>query len=343
MRRSAWSALLAGALLAPGAASAEVVDRVAAVVNDEVILLSEVAEAEAQFRQLGGAPEVPDLRNQVVDQLVGRKLMEQAMDVAGLKVDEPELQRYLGMIEKQYGLSEEQLRAEVERNGATWEEFLADKRQEIRYDKFLQMEIRQRMQIEETDLRSAYNQRAAAAPKDPRVHLWMALIRHAEGDDASREATMAKARDLADAIRAGRSFAEVAAAESALPNAAQGGDSGFVRLEDLNSEFRQVLEGLPPEGGVAEPVVTSQGVWLLAVSERREAGVPPFEEMRQQLWRELAQEREERAIERWVEQRRRESHVEVLLPRMAVASPAPATPEPVPVDPGPEIPAPAPE
>ncbi len=309
---------LMGALALVSEAKGEVVERVAAVVGEDLILLSEVQDAEAEVRQPDmGAEDLKILREEVVERLIGMKLMEQAMNRANIQVSEADLQRNLAFIQKRNGMTEAQLRAAVEAQGFTWDQFIKDQREDLRSQTFIRSEVMSRVDISDADLRSAYVRKTADAPADPQVHLFMALLRDEPDAPGGRQSTLARAAQLRAEVAGGKPFAEVARASSVLPNAAAGGDSGWVRLADLNPDFRSAVDALPSEGGLTPPLDSPQGVWLLAVTERRSSGVGTFEEMKNDIADELYRERQEKALQQWVEQARRESHVEIHLPSAA--------------------------
>ena len=307
-------------------ARGEIADRVAAVVNGEVILSSEVDEALTQVGPLPTAAEdLRSLRQEAVDTLIGRRLVNQEMERSDTQVTEADLQRIVSSIAKANRMTEDQLRDAVEREGYTWQQFLDDQRERQRYAMFLRSEIGSRITVPEDEIRALYDKKAAEAPQDPRLHLWMILL---PVDATTGESSaLAQARELKARIEGGTPFADVARSHSKLPNAASGGDSGFVSLVDLNPTFRDVIRGLPESGGVAEPFATPQGVWMLAVSERRQSAVAPYEELKPALYEELIQERQEAALSAWVVEARRDAFVQVLWPASETSSsPAPTAP-----------------
>jgi parvulin-like peptidyl-prolyl isomerase len=134
---------------------AETIDRIAAIVNDDVITISDVYAVGAEYI----AAAQPDIRTaelEVLDSLVMNKLIEQEIVRLGHDVTEEEFQGALSDISQSNGLGVDQLRSEVERSGLKWEDYEVEIRQSLRQMKFNQLVLQPRITIDEAALLDSY-------------------------------------------------------------------------------------------------------------------------------------------------------------------------------------------
>jgi len=307
----------------PGSSRAiELVDRIVVVVNDDLVLESEVQDEIRSYLEMepDALPVGPDreaalaeLREIVIEGLVGRKLMDQAVVRLGITVEEMEVQAQLGETARMNSMSVEQLKSQLARQGIPLEEFLVDLREQLKQFKLFQAEIGTKVDITEDQLRQRYNERHSDVPDDPELHLRVIVLRYA---DPSNAKAIQEARQRVDDIRAqldaGASFEQLARQYSEDPGSAErGGEFGTARINSLIPEIRAAVEGLEINE-VSEPLELNNSLYLWQVYRITNAASVPFEEVRDQLFSELYQEEEERQIELWIEREKVRSHIERL-------------------------------
>ena len=147
--------LLSTVLWCTGAQAQELVDRVAAVVERDVITLSEVYELGAEF--IEGRAEIDERERrvaelEVLDELINRTLVDQEVERLELQVTEEELDRSIDDIARQNGINLERLRYEVERSGMSWEAYRSEIEQQLQFMKFNQTVIAPRITVPEDEL-----------------------------------------------------------------------------------------------------------------------------------------------------------------------------------------------
>ncbi len=311
------------ALLIPGAAlAAELVDQIVVVVNDDLILESEVDEEINMYLEMDpdALPVGPDrlaalaeLREIVVDGLIGRQLMDQAVVRLGITVEEMEVQAQLGETARMNNMSVDQLKAQLARQGIPQEEFLADLREQLKQFKLFQAEIGTKIDISEDQLRQRFNEQYADQPDDPELHLRVIVLRYPDPVNAKAVAEVhGRADEIRAQLAAGASFEQLARQYSEDPGSAEkGGVFGKVRMNSLIPELRGAVEGLPLNE-VSDPVELNGSLWLLQVYRVTNAAAVSFESMRDQLFSVLYREEEERQIELWIEREKVRSHIERL-------------------------------
>ncbi len=314
--------LLAAALglsIAAAPLRAEVVDRIAAVVNDEVITWSEVYEIGGDHIERSAAS-VPAQRRalelEVLDVLIGRRLVAQEMRKLGIEVGDQEIERALADIARQNGLDREQLRIEVEGSGMLWDAYLEELTENLREMMFNQSVLAPRITIREDELRDAYRRGASSLAGPEQAELQTMLLAYPpEATDEQMAEILEQANTLRAQALEGAVFADLAAEHSAEPYASRRGQMGTFRQGELVGTLdRPAFE--TAVGSVAEPIVTPQGVFLLHVVSRGQPDAPPFEELKDRLAQQLMELKYDEAREQWEVQARRRASVKVLLEDM---------------------------
>lgn len=314
--------MVAALLLSGAVARAELVDRVAAVVNRDVIALSEVEKRAApELARLGSAERDPQKRAEQrtkvlkssLDILIGEKLMEEQIRELGLGVTDAELDAAVSDVRRQNNVTDE---AAFERllsgegfTVKTYKEFL---RNQMSRMKLVQMKVTPKVKVSEEDLKAAYTQYTKLESGDAEVHARHILVQvDAKATPEQVEAARQKALKLAEEARKpGVDFSELAKKKSEGPSASDGGDLGFFRRGVMVPAFERVAFALK-EGEVSEPVRTQFGWHVLKVEERRAVDVAPFEQVKAELENRLKLQKTEKFVEQYVQELRQKASVDV--------------------------------
>jgi peptidyl-prolyl cis-trans isomerase SurA len=319
-----WLGVMVAAVSLEGAtARAELVDRVAAVVNRDIISLSEVEKRAApELAKLSGVRE-PQKRNeerervlkQSLDTLIGEKLMEEQIHELGLSVTDSELDAAVSDVKKQNNITDDtqfdQLLAGEGFSLKAYKDFL---RKQMSRMKLVQLKVSPKVKVSEEDLKAAYTQYNKLESGDAEVHARHILVQvDAKATPEQVEAAHQKALALAQEAREpGVDFAELAKKKSEGPSASDGGDLGFFRRGVMVPAFERVAFTLQ-EGQVSEPVRTQFGWHVLKVEEKRAVDVAPFERVRPELESRLKMQKTEKYVEQYVQELRQKASVETKL------------------------------
>lgn len=293
------------------AAEAKTVDRIACVVDDKVITLSEVESRAAQIKvQAPDAPRATALR-EAASSLVAEKLFEKAMNELAIDVGPSELQMALQDVMQQNGLSsEDQLKSAVERQGLEWDKYKDSMRKQLAQMKLLNLKVRSRVKVSEDEVKRRYAEIAAAEGGEEEIHASHILVKVPAGASAADvEAARGKALEIAAKAREGADFEGLAKATSDGPSGTDGGDLGWFRHGEMVPELEKAAFALQP-GQVSEPVRTSHGWHVVKVQERRTAAARPFAEVADQIREKLFREEMERQTRRYVDELKKEAVIE---------------------------------
>lgn len=289
------------ALAQPTARQPVLLERVAAVVNNEIILESEVQRRLAQARQAIAkakqpAPPENRLREQVLDRMVNDLALLQRATQVGLSVDDNTLNRAIARIAEQNGMSVQGLSAQLQSEGIAFERFRQDIREEILLTRLREREVDNRLTVSEAEIDAFLAAQGASLSRSEEWRVSQILL------DSE-----AKAKAVAQRLQGGEDFAAVARELSLAPDAANGGDLGWRGAERLPTIFLKAVEKLQP-GQWTGPFQSPGGFHVLRLEDRRSSirsQVVDVFRARHILIRVDAQTSEQTAIRRLEELRRR--------------------------------------
>lgn len=267
-------------LIVPLGAAAQriaLVDRIVAVVDKEVVTLSElrerVAETERQLRREGvPLPEPGILERQVLERLVLLKAQLQLARDSGIRVDQVQVDRALERIAENNKLALPEFRQALERDGIAFERFRNEVRDQIILTRLREREVDDKIQVSESEIDLYLEERGNAPDEGVEYHIAHVLVRVPEQASPDRvEASRARAEKVrADAL-AGGDFAKLAAGYSDGPDALKGGDMGWRERDRLPELFTDAVKTLAP-GDVSEVLRSPAGFHVLKLLDRRGAG-----------------------------------------------------------------------
>ena len=258
--------------------SAETLDGIAAVVNDDVILVSDVEEQLFLFLQQANArpdsSEIDTLRRQVLDQLINEKLVVAEAKKQGITVTDAELNRdvdaALDDARRRFpneAAFQEQLRKENMTEDRLKEKYRADLRRRGMMQKLVQKQIPHKP-VTAAEAEAYFKANTAKFPKVPAECRLSVIQIPVEADSATTAAARAKAVAARKRILAGEKFAKVAAEVSDDPNSARsGGDLGFFTRGTMEPALEAAAFGIKI-GQLSDVVRTPYGWHVLETLER---------------------------------------------------------------------------
>ncbi len=242
-----WShALITGVLvlLTPlTQAAPQELDRVIAVVNDGVVLNSEMTAMRQTVTRnaANGDRELPPqdvLEEQMRERLVVEELQLQEAKRLGIQIDDSQLQQAIKNIAKEQSVSVSALRDKMAEQGIAWNQYREQVRRELTISEARNAQVRRRISIlpqEVETLASQLNEQQMQKVRYKLSHIQLKL--DDDADKAERDAVKKQAYRLVDTLRHGGNVAELAMEYSKGPKALDGGDWGWLRLEEMPTIF----------------------------------------------------------------------------------------------------------
>ncbi len=250
------------------------VDRIVAIVNDDVIVMSEldnrIEQVQAQLADAGTrAPPYQILQKQVLERLIIDRLQLQVADRTGIRIDESALNAAVANMARKNGLSVREFRDVLENDGYDFAEFRAQVRNRIRISQVRQRNVGDRVVVSNRDVDSFLAMQAKQGPADNEYHLSHILLALPDGASPEQIAkTRARAGELLQRLRDGANFAEMAVAESDGQRALEGGDMGWKKASQLPTIFSRVVPAMNV-GDVSEVIRSPSGFHIVRLAEVR--------------------------------------------------------------------------
>ena len=279
------SALLVGAAQAQSYAGSQPVDRIAAVVNEDVILRSELDRAVANIRtQYAGKeaqlPPADVLERQVLERLVLMRLQLARATDSGINASDEELERAVQGVAQQNNLTVDQLRQRISQDGMPFTEFRNNLRDEIVTQKLRQSFAQSRINVSEGEVDAAMA--TASATASQQFHLAHILVSMPDGATPEQIAVAQKKVEGVQALiaKGEMTFAAAAVRYSDSPNALEGGDLGWRGLNEIPPAFAQTIQQMQ-NGQVIGPIRGPSGFQLLQLVETRSQAIGSGEQVTQ--------------------------------------------------------------
>jgi peptidyl-prolyl cis-trans isomerase SurA len=288
----------------------EVVDRIVAVVNGELITLFELNQRfkpildqfDGQDVQAEDAAQLLQAKRKLLDQMVDDILLRQEAERMELTVSDVEVQNHLRQVREQAGVTNAQFQEQLKSQGLDPEMYEQRIRDEILQHRLLSFMIRRKVVITEQEIQDYYRDHPGEFSQQRQVHLALILF-----------ASRSQAEQVVQELRDGTiSFDQAARQYSRGPGAAQGGDIGVLAWNDLAGAWRSALEGL--EVGRMSPLFSVQDQpALLKLLDEKAGEVKPLPEVQDQIREKLMQPRLEARYDEYLDRLRDQSVIDIRL------------------------------
>jgi peptidyl-prolyl cis-trans isomerase SurA len=306
---------------ATASAASELLDRIVAVVNEDIILLSELKERMAPYaqriRKQGFDLEKErqmlfEVRKEMLDRLVDEKLTDQEIKRNGIQVDESEIDSTIERIKAANYFTDEDLRQFLEKEQKTMEQYRNQIKEQVLRTRLVNYEVKSKIVITEAEIQAYYDGHPEIYGGKLRYHLRNILMRVPEyATDDEKLAIQKQMQQIRSQIEAGESFADLARANSQSFAAKDGGDIGEFEKASLSPQIQAALEGLEP-GQVTETLDTDQGFQLFYVEAVNRSEGKPLESVKEEIHQKLFSEVVDKKFLSWLEDLRNGSHIKII-------------------------------
>lgn len=315
-------ALLVAPRSAAGAPESARLDGVAAVIDNEVILRSEVQQAADPVliqieRQQGGIP--PDARRKILadalQSLIDERLILEVAKRMQMEATPEEIDETIARIAEEEHLSVDEIYAATARQGLSREKYREQMGAQIARMKVVSTAVRSRVAVTDEEVRALFQERFGQA--GPGLHV---RVRHIlvpwppDGSAQSAEQLRTEFAKLREAVVAGADFGSLAREVSRAPSAANGGLS-ILEQGEVAPEIEAAVFSLQP--GELSPIVeTPHGVNLFLVLERFDPSQLKVEDVTPRLRAEIADKKTRPELERWLQELRKNRYIHVVDPEL---------------------------
>jgi peptidyl-prolyl cis-trans isomerase SurA len=317
MRKITIAAVVAAAVLAANAAFADpaLIDRVVAVVGDDVVTLSELqtemaaplADINSRYRGDDLARAADTLKRNTLNSLVDKKVQLQEARLNGITVDKADLDAAINDIMKRNNMDEEQLKAALMGEGYTLPDYRKMLEDQLMIIRLVSAAVRSKVLVEDAEVDAYYDAHKDEYTRKESVRVANIFFPAKDGDMAGalEAANAAKAQ-----ITAGTPFEEMAVKCTGDEGAAKSCVLGTFGQGELSPAINDLAFRMKA-GEVSEPVELKGGYQLVKVMERADESVQPLDEVRGKIADEISATKSETLYAKWIQDLRKRTYVEI--------------------------------
>jgi peptidyl-prolyl cis-trans isomerase SurA len=305
------------------------VDRVVAVVNDDAITLSELEKAGREFferiKTQAPANEVDrameKARKDVLSSLIDKFIVRQQAEKLFITVSEKELDAAIDQMLVRNNATIQDFRGELTEMNISEQDYRDNLRDQILKSKLIGYEVRSRIVIIEEDIQAYYQKEYTLGKGEGGYYIlqmgftWRNTVVLEKAGFDTKEEAREKAEEIRVKVVAGESFRELAKAYSNLPSAADGGDIGLFKKNEMASYMKDVIMAMRP--GEISPIVETGNAFqffkLLSAQEGDVVVKAPYESVREEIRNILYRQEMEEQYNIWVKSLREEAYIKILL------------------------------
>jgi len=301
---------------------AEVIDRVVAVVNDEIITLLELEEKAAQILkqlpkdQADGAlmdTKKNELLAQVLPQLIDEHLAQEEIKKLHIEVSDQEVDDYIQRFAQMNNLTVEELKKRMTAEGINEKSYRDEMRKQIERHKLINSQVRSKIVVTDEEVLAYWkeNNPQTSAAKGASIYLQHICIPYTP---ETKQEAKAQAENAWKELKKGKTFEEVAQTWSMVPSKTEGGDLGAFTHQELAPFIKEAIAGLKP-GDYSKVIDTPAGFQIFRIKPVKAdamAELPsdiPKEQIKEILFRQKINKR----FEDWMRELRSKATIRILL------------------------------
>jgi peptidyl-prolyl cis-trans isomerase SurA len=324
------SLLLLAALLAAPASTApdrRQIDRVAAVVNGEVVTFSElVARSGTEYRRADAMPPGASrdrarakALQSAFDQVVAERLVEGEAKTLGIEVTEAQIDAAVDDVKKRNNLSDEMLKQALASEGLDLKAYRERLRKDFENHLLIMAKVQNRVKVSDDDIRGYYQSHLSEFAGEEQVKLRLILLSVPAGAPAAEDARVkASGEVLLTRLAAGEDFADLARQVSQGPGASSGGDLGWVKKGTMPIDLERVAFVLAP--GQNSGLVRAKTGWIILKAEdKRASKAPPLDEVKDRIREKIGNQQAEIYRKQYIDELKREAVIETKIPELEVS------------------------
>jgi parvulin-like peptidyl-prolyl isomerase len=299
---------------------AEIIDRIVATVNAEIITISELDEFvdtildqyKARFEEFELSQKINQARADVLNQMVNDRLIQQEARRRQIKVGEAEVDQAIGRLETRFSSKEEFEEAMLAQD-TTLEDLKEKYKSELMVMKLMNEEVRSKVSVSQDEVEAYYDEHKDQMREPEEIKVRHILIKATDQDtNEARQEALELAKRLLAELRAGADFAQLAREYSQCPSAPNGGDLGFFSRGQMVTEFEDTAFRLKV-GEISDVVQTRFGYHIIKLEGRKASAPKEFSEVSSEIREKLLRQKTQERLERWIKELRDKADIEIKL------------------------------
>lgn len=303
------------------AGSSEIVDRIVAVVNDDVITLIEldtmIKPYAEKIQSLGYLPEKEQqmmfkVRESMLDRLIDEKIEDQEIKRAKIEISEDQIDSTIERIKEINYYTDEDLRAGLAKEGLTMEEYRKRIRDQILRTQLVNLNVKSKIVITKEDIKAYYEQHLDKYGGKQKYHLRNIIMKVPLYVDSDKKFEIkAKMDEISEKLNAGESFEVLAGKYSESPAVSDGGDLGLFEFDSLSPKLQKAIKEIKP--GAFTPVLdTDQGYQIFFLEKIVTSSGKSLEAVEPEIEKILYDESVDRKYRAWIEGLRKQAAIKII-------------------------------
>jgi peptidyl-prolyl cis-trans isomerase SurA len=307
--------------LRASAESAETIDRIVAVVNDDVITLAELNKVAKPYidkvRTLGYMPEqekqmIFKVRKSMLERLVDEKIEDQEIKREKIEISEHEIDRTIERIKETNYYTDEDLRAGLARDGLTMAEYRKRIKEQILRTKLVNLNVKSKIVITKEDIKAYYEKHPDKYGGKKKYHLRNIIMKVPDlATSDKRLEIKAKMEEVLKELKAGQSFEALAKKYSESAAASDGGDLGVFEFDSLSPMLQKAIKKIKP-GGFTPVLDTDQGFQIFFLQKIIETPGKPLDEVSPEIEQILFEQVADKRYHDWIQGLREQAVIRII-------------------------------
>jgi peptidyl-prolyl cis-trans isomerase SurA len=309
-----------GSLVAK-AESVEVVDRIVAIVNDDIITLIELNRSfkpyAERIRVLGYSTDKErkmlfKVREDMLNQLIDQKIKDQEIKRFNIKISEKDVDQTIERIKEANFNTDEDLRTALAKDGLSLEEYRKRIKEQILRTRLVNIKVKSKIVITKEDIKSYYENHQDKYSGKKKYHLYNIIMKASSfADEKEKLKIKARMDSILKELNEGKSFETMANNYSKSSLGAEGGNLGLFGLDELSPQLQNVIKEM--KAGEFTPVLdTDNGFQIFLVKEIVQTSGKPLEDVSLEIEEILFNEIVEKKYKSWLEDLRKQSVIKII-------------------------------
>jgi len=316
MRNRFLPILLAAVMLVP--AAGQVIEEIVAIVNDDVITLSEFRSyhdtvyqmLRSQFQGEEFDKQYERAKKEMLDSMITELLLLQLAKKRQYAVGE-DVKNYIDRLKQENNIeTDAQFQQVLAQQGIQYEQFLKQVEENILRQVYVSQEVDRSIVVDDSEGVSYYklNQAEFTEPEEYKLR---AIYLSTESKSA--EEIESRKAEISDKVRAGGDFTALAAELGDSPLKENQGDLGFIKKGQLDKTLEEAVVNLKP--GEITPWVQSRNGWyLLKLEDKKESRLKPYEEVSKEIWEKLFMQKKAKKMTEFIASLKAKNYIKILKP-----------------------------
>lgn len=305
--------------LATSVVYGELVDKVVAVINDDIITLTDLKKETAPFENkvIEQAPAdkvdeaLKQMHNDILNQVIENRLIAQEAAKTGVSISDDEFEKAYKTLLDKNGVTAEEFAAELNQNGMTSSYHKKMFREQMLQSKVVSYEVRSKIVVTEDMIEDYYTTEYTEEITDDGYYLQQIGVAVKDGQQEQALEQIKRVRNLA---LSGTNFPELAKKFSDLPSSADGGDIGVFAADEMSDTMKAAITSAPPNG-ITEIIETADGYQFFKVSVQEKGNVLtkiPYDIVREDIRDKLYDQQFQQEYAKWMRELKKQAYIKIL-------------------------------